>query len=475
MALETIMVWEFGLQGAVNKWVSIKKKDGYVRRSGSSSELDKSGRGHEGSAPNEHDADQNIKQSSSYKTKSKLRHKTRLRSSSKGSNSIESSAEELSSVNNSIQNGVSSHADSGKMVQEHKIDLPVSKQTFDEKHTNTSHHNRLDRAISQSDLLKRDAILPTNLRLQRPRSLGSTRHPQPPGFRGMDSSMHSVNSNLSVGSAGSALSGSIRSNHSIGSGSLSLQQINAMPWVNEGYDRAMKKREARYLKHNLPQPISNGGRSRDSSIGSTSDKQVSIRKNRLLNHMRDHYPQEYKHYNQSASSRQFAGKVPHSVVQSPTRTHYNDHTSSRSSHKLSPSNTPPLSMTLPLTEFTDDFDAKSGNDCKKCTKLVSKLQILEEELNYLKSYANDLESCDYCKSTSKSTQNFGGSSNEELQESASLKKASQRLSDATYRHKRQIEQMSRDRVSHFSILFLYEYPTLKLLIKYRLDGKMICT
>ena len=454
------MVWEFGLQGVVNKWVSVNKKGVHVNRSTSLNDLDKSGRDNEKTPSNEQDSDQSNRHGNYSKTKSKSKQKTRLRSSSKSSNSIEGSAEDGSSVKNvatqldpsSLQN-VSSNL--SKQDNEEITNVQTTSSNVNNIRS-SSRSNRLERSNSQTDMLMSATSM--NIRPQRRRSLTSSmRHPQPPGYRGMDTSMHSISSNISVGSSGSVLSGSIRSTHSVGNGSLSLQQINSMPWVNEGYDRAMKKREgARFMTHNVSNSITNDVRSRDSSSISRSDIQVSNRKSRLLNHMKEHYPQEYKHYSQSLSPRQQSGSLSRKVVQSPVRVQHMNNGVARKTALPPPPTSSPSSISKPLNKVNAEIDTNIEESCSHCLKMSSKVGMIEEELLYLRSLVNKSESCDYCKDSKRISLENDIDYHEELHESTSLKKASQRLSDTTFRHKRQIEQMSRERVSTpFSQLGLF--------------------
>ena len=463
------MGFEFGLQGVVNKWVKVNKKR--VPRSISSTELDRSQRGSEVATHTGDSGDQ--RQSSSLRSKSKLKQKTRLRGLSKSNHSQESSldGEGSQSISKSSSQRSSSIVQSDTSISASKRETHLKNKSKSVRRLSGSNNVQqqntfqapsdlrvprrsqpLERSNSQSDLILRDAQ-------KRFTTSSSYRQShQSVSQRLMDGpissvSVHSVNSNASVGSIsiGSAISG--RSVHSVGSGSLSLQQMNAMPWVNEGYDKAMKKRDSTRFRHQHLSSKHYDSMSRDGSVGSRSEGNVSARKHRLLKHMKEHYPQEYTKYGGPISPRQMNGNSSRNLNQSPRRQNAQIVPPPLSITPPPSSSTPPLSTTPPLSELSDEAEIKGNSECISCIEACSKFKMMEEEIHFLRSLAYGSEVCDFCCAPGQTAESDFVLS-EHLHESAALKKSSQRLSDTTFRHKRQIEQMSRERVSSFYLIIL---------------------
>eukprot|EP00815_Leptocylindrus_aporus_P011051 CAMPEP_0116056418 /NCGR_PEP_ID=MMETSP0322-20121206/4010_1 /TAXON_ID=163516 /ORGANISM="Leptocylindrus danicus var. apora, Strain B651" /LENGTH=613 /DNA_ID=CAMNT_0003540247 /DNA_START=626 /DNA_END=2470 /DNA_ORIENTATION=- len=479
------MVWD--LQGVVNKWVSVNKKHVRFPNSGSEQELDQNGDASHHSNLESSGLDDrtssgggnNELSQSSRGNKTKLKRasssKTRLRSLSKGSTSIDeedptssqrsssetsksiaagkdvqSQHESNASVHKSPSHGSSSVSGS-KLSAQHSGSAGRSKSSSGtEQMSSRRNGRRHQRSNSQTDLLIAKAAMTGNVPKALPirhRNSSSLRSQHLfPGSNKADSaiagtSVHSYNSNASVGSlsVNSAVSGSVRSMHSVGSGSLSLQQINAMPWVNEGYDRAMKKQTKRdgsnrYLNHTYAKHFDNRSMSEVSMSSISESRKQSSRQARLLNHMKEHYPNEYRQYSRSSSTRHLHGnRSRHAAPPSPR--HYD---SQSGIQPLPSSNTPPLS------ELSDEPDLKGSNgECLKCIQTISQMRMMNDEIQYLRKYAR--RNCEFCSDVDSAQVDAEALANEELHESAALKKSSQRMSDASFRHKRQIEQMSRER------------------------------
>lgn len=338
-----------------------------------------------------------------------------------------------------------------------------------ERGSNSSRgQRRLERTNSNSDLM-REAALANAAQHRRPASKSSSRHhnhghhhhPHYLSESFVPSSMNSVvSSNMSVGSASV---GSVSGAHSVGSGSMTLQQMNAMRWVNEGYDRSVraqkkkhsKKDSGRYINLNATYApkhynVDGAGRSSERSVGSISAgdgsrQKTSVRRSRLQNHLReqhmggqvDHQYSYGKHPNMNMSMNmplQQGSKTFYPAPPSPAG-RYN--AGSDGQRTPSPSITPP-----PVTGGEGDV-AQCGN----CLKNEGRLFMMEEEMRFLRSIALRSQNCDVCNDEAFMPISATMLNVEDVQESVALTKASQRLSELTSRHKRQIEQMSREKVS----------------------------
>uniref|UniRef100_A0A7S2K6X2 Uncharacterized protein n=1 Tax=Leptocylindrus danicus TaxID=163516 RepID=A0A7S2K6X2_9STRA len=420
------------------------------------------------------------KQQATPRAKLRTSSKTKLRSLSKMKGQSASS----SNVTDSSASNSHGNASSSKLsVSDHSSNAAIHKQQPAHAHTtnnlNSSHHSasaalttattihdnanvgsmhrgsrRLERTNSNSDLM-REAALANAAQHRRPVSShnkSSSRHhhahhvhahhhhPHYVSEGMVHSSMANsvVSSNMSVGSASV---GSISGVHSVGSGSMTLQQMNAMRWVNEGYDRAQKKKhskkDGRYLNAAYsPKHYNVDGRSSERSVGSISAgdgsrQKPSVRRSRLQNHLREQHMQVDHH-----------GKHPNMHMQlQGTRTFYPAPPSPGRYAGSDGQRTPSPSITPPPANGED-----GAAQCVNCLKNEGRLFMLEEEMRFLRSVALKSENCDVCNDEGSMPISATMLHVEDVQESVALTKASQRLSEITSRHKRQIEQMSREKV-----------------------------
>mmetsp|Transcript_28248 Transcript_28248/g.43951 ORF Transcript_28248/g.43951 Transcript_28248/m.43951 type:complete len:636 (-) Transcript_28248:181-2088(-) len=496
------MVWDMGLQNVVNRWVSVNKKHVQFPNA-AQEELDRSsGRGGHGtrersdrelhSSPSgistetkvtsestatggHHHVNNNSssmsRQQATPRAKLRTSSKTKLRSLSKikasSSNVTDSSASNSHGNASSSKLSVSDHSSSAAMRKQQPAHAHTTHNLNSSQHSasavlttaTTIHDNanggsmhrgprRLERTNSNSDLM-REAALANAAQHRRPVSSNNKsssrhhhahhHHPHYVSEGLVHSSMANsvVSSNMSVGSASV---GSISGVHSVGSGSMTLQQMNAMRWVNEGYDRAQKKKhskkDGRYLNAAYsPKHYNVDGRSSERSVGSISAgdgsrQKPSVRRSRLQNHLREQHMQVDHH-----------GKHPNMHMQlQGTRTFYPAPPSPGRYAGSDGQRTPSPSITPPPANGED-----GAAQCVNCLNNEGRLYMLEEEMRFLRSVALRSENCDVCNDEGSMPISATMLHVEDVQESVALTKASQRLSEITSRHKRQIEQMSREK------------------------------